>query len=83
MDITTVNDRHLYQGKITVRDPENVSGRVELGRQVIRFGPPGWVTVANGLAEGDEIDLYPTSQVLSVSELREVGASFPQPTAGA
>jgi hypothetical protein len=82
MDITTVNDRHLYQGKITVKDPEDGTVRAAPARQVIRFGPPGWVTVADGVAEGDEITLYPTSQVLSVSELREVGTSISHPTPG-
>lgn len=70
MDITTVNDRHLYQAKVTVRDPQTASGRLDMPHRVVRFGPPGWLTVAG---EGEEgIALYPTSQVVAVTGLREV-----------
>jgi hypothetical protein len=74
MDITTVNDRHLYQAKVTLADPGQPEGRVDLPSRVIRFGPPGWLTVGDGPAAGNGIALYPTSRVVSVSELREVGA---------
>jgi hypothetical protein len=75
MDITTVNDRHLYQGRVVVRDPENPAGRVELPRQIVRFGPPGWLTVVDRLSEDADVGLYPTSRVLSVSELSEVSGT--------
>jgi hypothetical protein len=83
MDITTVNDRHLYQATVTLADPARPGGRTELPRRVIRFGPPGWLTVGEGHAEGDRIELYPTGRVLSVSELREVDASTVPATTGA
>ncbi len=81
MDITTVNDRHLYQARVLVRDPEDPAGRADLPQRVVRFGPPGWLTVADGVGDDAEIVLYPTSQVLAVSDLREVGAGQP-PGAG-
>lgn len=77
MDITTVNDRHLYQGRVVVLDPGNPSGQVELLRRVIRFGPAGWLTVVAGAEEDAEIELYPTSRVLAVTDLREAGAGHP------
>src|SRR4051794_22019977 len=70
MDITTVNDRHLYQARVTVRDPQAASGRRELPDRVVRFGPPGWLTLEG--EGGSSIDLYPTTQVVSVTSLREV-----------
>ena len=72
MDITTVNDRHLYSATVLLRDPERAAGHVELPGCVVRFGPPGWLTVADGPGEGQEIRLFPTGQVLSVTRLREV-----------
>ncbi len=44
MDITTVNDRHLYQGRVVVEDPANPSRQIELPRRIVRFGPAGWLT---------------------------------------
>lgn len=70
MDVTTVNDRHLYQARVLLRD-----GRVDLVGRIVRFGPPGWLTVVERRADDVEIELYPTSQVLSVTELREVDAA--------
>jgi hypothetical protein len=75
MDITTVNDRHLYLGTVTLHDATDPAG-VVLARQVIRFGPPGWVTVSDA-PEGAGIRLYPTGEVVSVSDLREVDRSAP------
>jgi hypothetical protein len=70
MDITTVNDRHLYQAAVTVRDPHDPSGHIEMINRVVRFGPPGWLTLSG--EDGGRIDLYPTSQVVAVTHLREV-----------
>jgi hypothetical protein len=70
MDVTTVNDRHLYQARVLLRD-----GRADLLGRIVRFGPPGWLTVVERRADDIEIELYPTSQVLSVTELREVDAA--------
>jgi hypothetical protein len=72
MDVTTVNDRHLYQARVLLRDAGSQDGRSDLVGRIVRFGPPGWLTVVDRRAEGVEIELYPTSQVLAVSELREV-----------
>jgi hypothetical protein len=72
MDITTVNDRHLYSATVRLRDPERPAGHVELPGCVVRFGPPGWLTVAEGPGEGQAIQLFPTGQVLSVTQLGEV-----------
>jgi hypothetical protein len=78
MDVTTVNDRHLYEGRVVVRDPEDPSRQVELAQRIVRFGPPGWLTVADVLTEDADVTLYPTGQVLSVSRLRDLGgASLP------
>jgi hypothetical protein len=72
MDITTVNDRHLYSATVRMRDPERPGSWVELAGRVVRFGPPGWLTVADGPGEGSVIQLFPTDQVLAVTELGEV-----------
>jgi hypothetical protein len=72
MDITTVNDRHLYEGRVVLRDPENPAAQVEMARRIVRFGPPGWLTVVEDLSADADIALYPTSEVVSVSRLREV-----------
>jgi|1186.fasta_scaffold24343_2 hypothetical protein len=70
MDITTVNDRHLYSATVRMRDPDRPGGIVELPGRVVRFGPPGWLTVA-GPGEAGTIQLYPTDQVISVTDLGE------------
>ena len=75
MDITTVNDRHLYQGRVVLRDPGDPAARVEMPVRIVRFGPPGWLTVADSLTEDADIELYPTSRVLGVSALRELGGA--------
>jgi|UPI00047B3468 hypothetical protein len=72
MDITTVNDRHLYSGTVRLRDPERPGAVVELVDRVVRFGPPGWLTVAAGADPGRPIELFPTGQVVAVTELGEV-----------
>jgi hypothetical protein len=77
MDITTVNDRHLYSATVTMRNPERPGGSLELRGRVVRFGPPGWLTVADGPLEGAAIVLFPTDQVLSVTQLREVDTADP------
>ena len=74
MDITTVNDRHLYQGRVVVQDPADPSRPIELARRVVRFGPSGWLTVMAAGAEDAEIEVYPAGRVLAVTDLREVGA---------
>jgi hypothetical protein len=81
MDITTVNDRHLYSATVTMRDPERAEGSLELTHRVVRFGPPGWLTVADGLQDGATIVLLPTAQVLAVTQLGEVDRADP-PTTG-
>jgi hypothetical protein len=72
MDITTVNDRHLYQARVTVRDSANPGAVLDLPLRVVRFGPPGWLTVADDVTGQDGIELYPTSEVVSVTSLREM-----------
>jgi hypothetical protein len=75
MDITTVNDRHLYQGRVVVRDPADPSRALELVGRVVRFGPAGWLTVVAGMSDDAEIELYPTDRVLAVTDLREVAGA--------
>ena len=82
MDVTTVNDRHLYQGRVLIRDPSGPDGQRDMAERVVRFGPPGWLTVVDRGADGARITLYPTSQVLSVTELHEVDAPGQQPAGG-
>ena len=82
MDITTVNDRHLYHGRVGVQDPANPSRQIEMVDRIVRFGPAGWLTVVAALTEDAEIELYPTGRVLAVTGLREVGAPGHRPTAG-
>ena len=77
MDITTVNDRHLYQGRVVVHDPTDPSRHIELLRRIVRFGPSGWLTVVASLEEDAEIELYPAGQVLTVTDLREVPGRGP------
>jgi hypothetical protein len=79
MDITTVNDRHLYQGRLVVQDPEDPSRPIVVPGRILRFGPAGWVTVMAGSGEDAEIEVYPTSRVLVVTDLREVAAAGRQP----
>ena len=78
MDITTVNDRHLYDGRVVVRDPADPAGRVEMAERTVRFGPAGWLTVVHNMSADAEIELCPTSRVLSVSGLPGVGGAAPQ-----
>ncbi len=73
MDVTTVNDRHLYQGRVVVSDPEDPTRRIEMSERIVRFGPAGWLTVTAALSEDAEIELYPIGRVLAVTGLREVG----------
>lgn len=73
MDITTVNDRHLYQGRVVVEDPANPSCPLELPRRIVRFGPTGWLTVMAAGTGDAEIELYPAGRVLAVTDLREAG----------
>jgi hypothetical protein len=77
MDITTVNDRHLYSATVRMRDPDHPGGAVELLGRVVRFGPPGWLTVADGPGSGQAVQLVPTGQVLAVTHLREVDDPAP------
>jgi hypothetical protein len=74
MDITTLNDRHLYRASVTVADDAHPFGRLELPRRIVRFGPVGWLTVTSGTGadEGDPIEMYPLHRVLLVDELEEV-----------
>jgi len=81
MDITTLNDRHLYQGRVVLRNPADAGGQVELPERIVRFGPAGWLTVVDGLGDDVDIELYPTGRVLAVTDLREVGATPPRPDA--
>jgi hypothetical protein len=82
MDITTVNDRHLYSATVRLRDPDRPGGSVELPDRVVRFGPPGWLTVADSAGGRHAIQLVPTDQVLAVTQLGEVGHPDEQPAAG-
>lgn len=72
MDITTLNDRHLYRGRVVVQDPADATRALELVDRIVRFGPPGWLTVLAALDDAAGIELYPTSRVLAVTDLREV-----------
>ena len=82
MDITTVNDRHLYRGRVVVQDPGDPTRRVELPERIVRFGPAGWLTVVAGLTQDAEIELYPTGKVLAITGLRELGNQDGGPGAG-
>jgi hypothetical protein len=75
MDMTTVNDRHLYEAHVVLQSQEDPTGRVEVPGRIVRFGPPGWLTVADGLGEDADVELYPVVRVLAVSQLREVGGA--------
>ena len=75
MDVTTVNDRHLYRATVVLRDAHDATGQVELPGRVVRFGPPGWITVVHGVVGTGVIALYPTDRVLEVSDLGEAGPS--------
>ena len=79
MDVTTVNDRHLYQATVVLRDPHDPMGQVELPARVVRFGPPGWLTVVHDAAGTGVVALYPTARVLEVSELGEAAPSAHSP----
>lgn len=77
MDVTTVNDRHLYRATVVVSDGRAPGGRAELPDRVVRFGPPGWLTVIDASGDDESVALYPVTEVLVVSGLREVGAALP------
>ena len=83
MDITTVNDRHLYQGRVVVQDPTDPSRQLELVGRILRFGPAGWLTVVAAATEDAEIELYPTGRVLAVTDLRELVERGHQPAGAA
>ena len=82
MDITTVNDRHLYQGRVVVQDPADPSRAIEMPGRIVRFGPAGWLTVVAALSQDAEIELFPTQRVLAVTGLREVTGAAHQSAAG-
>ncbi|MCW2536232.1 MAG: hypothetical protein JWQ26_1931 [Modestobacter sp.] len=71
MDITTLNDRHLYRGTVTVQDDAHPSGQLELEHRIVRFGPTGWLTVTTGGGDADRIEMYPLHRVLLVDDLEE------------
>ena len=73
MDITTVNDRHLYQARVVVEDPAEPAHQLEMLHRIVRFGPSGWLTVVASLDEDAEIELYPIGRILAVTDLRELG----------
>jgi hypothetical protein len=81
MDITTVNDRHLYRGRVVVQDPSDPSRPLELPARIVRFGPAGWLTVIAALGDDAEIEVYPIVRVLAVTDLREA-APTDSPRAG-
>ncbi len=82
MDITTVNDRHLYEGSVVVQDPADPSRQVDMTRRIVRFGPAGWLTVTAALDEDALIEVYPIGRVLAVTDLRELGTPGHLPGAG-
>ncbi len=71
MDITTLNDRHLYQATVTVQDAAEPSGQLEMPHRIVRFGPAGWLTVKTGPADSDPIEVFPLHRVLLVDGLEE------------
>ena len=73
MDVTTVNDRHLYRATVVLRDPHDPMGQVEMPERIVRFGPPGWLTVVHGAGQAGVVALYPTERILEVSDLDEAG----------
>lgn len=81
MDVTTVNDRHLYRATVVLRDSHDPTGQVEMAARIVRFGPHGWLTVVHPRADVDVIALYPVDRVLEISDLREVGATAHGPHA--
>ena len=50
MDITTVNDRHLYQARVVVCDDEAPGRRMELPGRVVATFLEGVPTVLDGKA---------------------------------
>ena len=48
MDITAVNDRHLYEGRVVVWNAGNSEGPDRAGERIVRLGTQGWLTVADG-----------------------------------
>ena len=75
MDVTTVNDRNLYLGTVVMQDPHETMGQIEMPARIVRFGPPGWLTVVHGAAGAGVVALYPTARVLEVSHLGEADPS--------
>ena len=43
MDITTVDDRPLYQVRILVQDPQTPPRQIEMPRRIIGAGPAPWL----------------------------------------
>jgi hypothetical protein len=72
MDITTLNDRHLYAATVVVIDAEDPTASVELPDRIVRFGPAGWLTVTTGQEDDDPIEMYPFHRVVLVRSLREL-----------
>ena len=45
---------------------------VTLPRRVVRFGPPGWITVVTRAgAQPQTVELYPVQRILSVKGVKE------------
>ena len=65
------------QGRVVVQDPADPSRQIERLRRIIRFRTSGWLTVVASPDEDAEIELYPTSRVLAVTDLREVPGHGP------
>ena len=72
MDITTVNDRHLYRGGSWSRTPRT-RPVIELPRRVVRFGPAGRLTGMTDVTADADIELYPAGRLLAVTDLRGDG----------
>ena len=58
-----------------VRNGHAIDLKPLLQCRVVRFGPPGWLTVVDHLTDDADVELYPMTRVLAVTHLREYGGA--------
>lgn len=66
------NDANYLADVAVLSDEGNPQDIVKLPHRVVRFGPPGWITVVTRAgATPQTVELYPLQRVLSVTGLQD------------
>ena len=72
MGISDLDDTSVYAASVRLRSADAPDGWVVLPDRVVRFGPPGWLSVAADRTADAAVDLYPLYMVLSVDNVRDI-----------